>query len=138
MGECLLVRRGGGHGYRLNPDALPFALKFWYSSRRSNVSIDSSYQCFKKGNCLIFIEMPMRLHDDFASGLGGRAFLYYDARAGKTTILENVQYVSQYSNTSNETYVEQQGGFVTINADGYTINTAGGTRSGVSFAIPVL
>lgn len=138
MGECLLVRRGGGLGYRLNPDALPFALIFWVSSTRKNVSIDSSSPCFQKGNCLIFIEMPMTYHDDFASGLGGRAFLFYDARAGKTTILENVQYVSQYEETSEETYVEQQGGFVTINADGYTISTAGGTRSGVSFAIPVL
>lgn len=137
MGECLLVRRGGG-GYRLNPDIFPFKLDFWQSDNRHNFSFDSSSPCFQKGNCLIFIEMPMRLHTDFTLGLGGRAFLYYDAQAGKTTILENVQYVSQYEETSEETYVEQQGGFVTINADGYTINTAGGTRSGVSFAIPVL
>ena len=134
MGECLLVRRGGGLGYRLNPDALPFALRFWNTSSASGFSIDSSYECFQKGKCLIFIEMPLQYNADFNFS-GGRAFLYYDARAGKTAILEDVKYVP---NSSDATYVEQQGGFVSINADGYTIATTGYTRSGISFAIPVL
>ena len=137
MGECLLVRRGGGHGFRLNPDILPFNLDFWVSDNRHNFSFDSSSPCFQKGNCLISCEMPMRYRADFTSGQGGRALLYYDARARKTTILEDVRYVTIPSDY-NDTYEEQPGGFVTINADGYTINTAGGTRSGVSFAIPVL
>ena len=137
MGECLLVRRGGGHGFRLNPDILPFNLDFWYSSNRHNFSFDSSSPCFQKGNCLISCEMPMVYNADFTSGQGGRALLHYDARARKTTILEDVRYVTIPSDY-NDTYEEQPGGFVTINADGYTFYTSGGTRSGASFAIPVL
>lgn len=137
MGECLLVRRGGSGGFRLNPDILPFKLNFWVSDNRHNFSFDSSSLCFQKGNCLISCEMPMKYRADFTSGQGGRALLYYDAQAGATTILEDVRYVTIQSEY-NDTYEEQPGGFVKINADGYTFYTAGGTRSGVAYAIPVL